>query len=243
MDATFWQRMHGGSTHLPIVLLPLSVIFDIVALRLREDAAKRAFHTAGMALAFAGVLGGCAAVIAGLAMTHGSLLGSGDEKLHHLFVWPGFFLAAALVVARFLLRRQTRLSSPRVYLTGMGIASALILGAGYWGGEMLLHAESDNAEVTSAVSEKESSVALRGHDLFLMNCAHCHGDDARGIDEGPDLTRFHKSEARIASVVKKGIKGEMPSFGQKLTDADVKTLIRFVQSWNGRGTWKGYAIE
>jgi Cytochrome C oxidase, cbb3-type, subunit III len=69
---------------------------------------------------------------------------------------------------------------------------------------------------------------MRGRDLFLMNCAHCHGDDARGTEEGPDLTKFQKSEARIASVVKNGIKGEMPRFGQKLTAADVKMLIRFI---------------
>jgi mono/diheme cytochrome c family protein len=236
MDATFWQRMHGGSTHLPIVLLPLSVAFDVVALRLREEAAKRAFHSAGMALASTGVMGGCAAVIAGLAMTHGNLLGGGEEKLHHLFVWPGFFLSVALVVGRFVWRRQTWPCSPCIYLAGMGLASVLMLGAGYWGGEMLLHAGSENPAISSALSENAHSAVLQGHDLFLMNCAHCHGDDARGTEEGPDLTRFHKSEARIASVVKNGIKGEMPGFGQKLTDADVKTLIRFVQSLNGRAT-------
>ena len=67
-----------------------------------------------------------------------------------------------------------------------------------------------------------------------MNCAHCHGDDARGTEEGPDLTRFNKSEARITSVVKKGIKGEMPRFGRKLTDVDEQLLIRFIRSLNGR---------
>src|SRR6266404_6005183 len=28
--------------------------------------------------------------------------------------------------------------------------------------------------------------AHQGYTLFMMNCAHCHGNDARG-DEGPDL--------------------------------------------------------
>ena len=65
-----------------------------------------------------------------------------------------------------------------------------------------------------------------------MNCAHCHGDDARGTDEAPDLTKFHKSEARIASVVKNGIKGEMPRFGQKLTDENVRLLTLFLRSVN-----------
>ena len=232
----FWQRMHGGSTHLPIVLLPVSVIFDVLALRLRDNAARRSFHSAGVALALTGVLGGCAGVMAGVAMTHGSLLGSGQEKLHHLFVWPGFFLSVGLVVWRLCLRQQTRPYWLRIYLVGMATASALMLGAGYWGGEMLLHSESENPTTTSVLSPDEHSAVLRGHDLFLMNCAHCHGDDARGTEEGPDLTRFHKSGARIASVVKNGIKGQMPRFDQKLTDTDVKALIRFLQSLNRRAS-------
>src|SRR5436190_24289016 len=71
----------------------------------------------------------------------------------------------------------------------------------------------------------------KGYTLFMLNCAHCHGDDARG-DEGPDLHGVTKSDARIASVIKNGIKGEMPKFGAKLTDADVQALTAFVRSLN-----------
>lgn len=71
--------------------------------------------------------------------------------------------------------------------------------------------------------------ARRGHDLFLLNCAHCHGPDARG-DEGPDLHGLAKSDARIASMIKNGIKGEMPKFGAKLTDPDVEALIAFIRT-------------
>jgi mono/diheme cytochrome c family protein len=69
----------------------------------------------------------------------------------------------------------------------------------------------------------------QGYTLFLMNCAHCHGNDASG-DEGPDLHGVTKSDARIASLIKNGIKGEMPKFGTKLTDADVLALVAFVRS-------------
>jgi len=71
--------------------------------------------------------------------------------------------------------------------------------------------------------------AYQGYTLFLMNCAHCHGSDARG-DEGPDLHGVTKSAVRISSVIKNGIKGEMPKFGEKLTDTDVQALIAFVRS-------------
>lgn len=69
----------------------------------------------------------------------------------------------------------------------------------------------------------------QGYELFKLNCAHCHGSDARG-DEGPDLHGVTKSDARIASIIKNGIKGEMPKFGAKLTDTDVRALIVFVRS-------------
>lgn len=71
--------------------------------------------------------------------------------------------------------------------------------------------------------------AKRGQSLFERNCAHCHGDDARG-DEGPDLHRLKKSDARITKVVTQGIKGEMPAFGAKLNEADVKALIGFLRT-------------
>jgi mono/diheme cytochrome c family protein len=233
MDALFWQRLHGGMTHLPIVLLPLSVVFDLIALRLREDSPRRTLHLAGLALAGIGTSAGFGAVLAGLALTHGTLRGSGEEKLHHLFVWPAFALSFALVAGRLLGFQRISRGWLRVYLAGMSLASALMLGAGYWGGEMLLHAVPQTLAPISVSSPNDPS-AVRGHDLFLMNCAHCHGDDARGSEEAPDLTGFNRSDARIASVVKNGIKGEMPRFGQKLTDEDVQMLIRFIHSLKKR---------
>src|SRR5689334_1395043 len=74
--------------------------------------------------------------------------------------------------------------------------------------------------------------AAQGRHLFLMNCAHCHGDDARGA-EGPDLHNLHKSDARIHLVVTEGIKGEMPSFGKKLNDADIRALTAYLRTLRG----------
>jgi mono/diheme cytochrome c family protein len=71
--------------------------------------------------------------------------------------------------------------------------------------------------------------ASHGQRLFERNCAHCHGDDARG-DEGPDLHGLKKSDARITKVVTQGIKGEMPAFSTKLNAEDVKALIAFLRT-------------
>jgi mono/diheme cytochrome c family protein len=68
-----------------------------------------------------------------------------------------------------------------------------------------------------------------GRHLFLLNCAHCHGDDARG-GEGPDLHNLHKSDARIHQVITAGIKGEMPSFGTKLHDPDIRAVTIYLRT-------------
>src|SRR6516162_845698 len=40
--------------------------------------------------------------------------------------------------------------------------------------------------------------AIQGRNLFIRNCAHCHGDDARG-NEGPNLHNLAMNDERIAN--------------------------------------------
>jgi mono/diheme cytochrome c family protein len=75
----------------------------------------------------------------------------------------------------------------------------------------------------------EGTVANHGYKLYLLNCAHCHGDDARG-DEGPDLHGVTKSDQRIANLIQNGVKDEMPKFSAKLNDADTQALIAFIHT-------------
>ena len=77
-----------------------------------------------------------------------------------------------------------------------------------------------------------SADAEQGRHLFLMNCAHCHGDDARG-DEGPDLHGLRKSNERIHQIITAGIKGEMPSFAKKLNDSDIQALTTYLRTLHG----------
>ena len=71
--------------------------------------------------------------------------------------------------------------------------------------------------------------AKRGHSLFDRSCTPCHADDARG-DEGPSLYNLTKSDARITTIIKGGVKGEMPSFAKKFSDADIQALIAFLRT-------------
>ena len=90
-----------------------------------------------------------------------------------------------------------------------------------------LHEPAKVAMVKTALPS--GALVAQGHSLYLMNCAHCHADDATG-DEGPDLHGVKKSDTRIASIIQNGIKGEMPKFGQKFKDGDVQALIAFIRS-------------
>src|ERR1041385_4902540 len=66
-----------------------------------------------------------------------------------------------------------------------------------------------------------------GRSLFLKNCAHCHGDDAKG-DEGPNLHGLNQSDERIEKRVLNGLKGEMPAFKEKFSREEIKALLAFL---------------
>jgi mono/diheme cytochrome c family protein len=87
----------------------------------------------------------------------------------------------------------------------------------------------DTNSVATVDFSKLEGQAKIGYQLFDRNCAHCHGDDARG-DEGPDLHGLVKSDARISKVIREGVKNEMPKFGRKFSDTDVQALIAFLRT-------------
>jgi mono/diheme cytochrome c family protein len=94
-------------------------------------------------------------------------------------------------------------------------------------------AATPNREMRIATSPIKAETILeggakQGNRLFEHNCAHCHGDDARG-DEGPDLHNLAKSDPRLTAIIKGGIKGEMPAFAKKFTDTDVRALIAYLR--------------
>lgn len=75
----------------------------------------------------------------------------------------------------------------------------------------------------------ESPAAKAGRSLFLKNCAHCHGQDARG-DEGPDLHGLNRSDDWIAQRIRTGVKGQMTAFGEKFSQDDIADLISYLHT-------------
>jgi mono/diheme cytochrome c family protein len=224
MNSLFWERAHGGLTHFPIALIFVATLFDILSF-LRDRSSKgRDFHAIGYWLVILAAIGAVGAVFSGLALSKWKIVGTGLMRLHHLFVWPAFALILALTAWRVVTQNQFSRRAFASYLIAACCACALIGAAGFVGGEMLLGETSTNASSALMLAD-----ATQGRHLFLMNCAHCHGDDARG-DEGPDLYNLHKSDARIHQVITGGIKGEMPSFAKKLGDPEIRQLTAYLRT-------------
>ncbi len=233
MNASFWQRIHGGSTHFPMVLVLASVVFDFIAWRSRDEVLRRGLHAAGLGSAVVAMLGGVGAVIGGLIMTRGRVLGSGFEKLHHLFVWPAFSLCVVSVTWRLFKRRQMSQRGLGIYLAGMSVAAALMMGAGYWGGELLLGRETGSDPASSSINpvstSDQTTRADAGRQLFLKNCAHCHGADAHG-DEGPDLHNLDWTDEQIATRIRNGKKGQMTAFAGKFSAQQIRDVVAYLRA-------------
>lgn len=120
----------------------------------------------------------------------------------------------------------------RLSLLGTGGLIALAAGSGVLlrrGAAAVSHEQPPYVPPPLVAAIPEAKRVALGRALFVKSCAHCHGLDATG-DEGPDLHGLWVSDRRIASVVKRGIKGEMPSFAKKHDDRDVAELVAYVRT-------------
>jgi mono/diheme cytochrome c family protein len=121
---------------------------------------------------------------------------------------------------------QGALSAPLIAVTTASavLASTLALAA-----YMERRAMPLSPQQTSHTRTLNGELVATGRRLFLMNCAHCHGDDATG-DEGPDLHGLRKTDERLRLLISNGIKGEMPRFAAKLAQPDLDALIAYLDS-------------
>jgi mono/diheme cytochrome c family protein len=75
-----------------------------------------------------------------------------------------------------------------------------------------------------------AAVVAEGRLLFLKSCAHCHGKDADGGEDAPGLQKMTISAAHMTLVIQSGIKGDMPSFAKKYSEADVAKIVAYLQT-------------
>ncbi|MDG1709011.1 MAG: cytochrome-c oxidase, cbb3-type subunit III [Emcibacteraceae bacterium] len=78
-----------------------------------------------------------------------------------------------------------------------------------------------------------------GKELFIDNCAMCHGDDGTGLRElgGPNLTDaitlYVTDRDSIVDIISYSRGGVMPTWNGRLDDATVKSLAIYVHSLGG----------
>jgi len=75
-----------------------------------------------------------------------------------------------------------------------------------------------------------------GREVFLKNCATCHGEDARGKQDvgAPNLTDtrwiYGGDLETIITTIHGGRRGHMPTWDQRLTRAEIKILALYVHA-------------
>jgi len=130
--------MHGGATHFPIVLITVSVVFDAAGFWWRDEARGREFRAMGFYSLLIAAAASPAAVLSGIALSKGVLLGTGMLALHHYFIWPSFGLLAGLAVWRLVVRERGSRRGRGCYLALAFLTLFTMMTAGYWGGEMII---------------------------------------------------------------------------------------------------------
>ncbi len=106
--------------------------------------------------------------------------------------------------------------------------------------ELLSRDEIDEV-VTYVESLSDNSVhsSTEGQQIFLDNCAMCHGEDAKGMRElgAPNLTdaitHYVTDRASMVDIVSYSRGGVMPTWNGRLDDATIKSLAIYVHSLGG----------
>jgi cytochrome c oxidase cbb3-type subunit 3 len=93
------------------------------------------------------------------------------------------------------------------------------------------------APTVSSPYESNPQAVAQGHELFvLMNCAGCHGYDAKG-GMGPNLTdtywRYGGTPASIFKSIYEGRPQGMPAWNPALPSDDIWKLVAYIQSLGG----------
>jgi cytochrome c oxidase cbb3-type subunit 3 len=86
---------------------------------------------------------------------------------------------------------------------------------------------------------KDSGAMATAKNLFALNCSTCHGSDARGAKEFPNLTDqdwlWGGDEPTVLQTISHGRDGLMPAWGTVLGHDGVEEVLAYVMSLSGRG--------
>jgi cytochrome c oxidase cbb3-type subunit 3 len=87
--------------------------------------------------------------------------------------------------------------------------------------------------------ENDAALATAGEQVFLDNCAACHGDDGKGMRDlgAPNLTDaiwlYGGDEATLIETVTNARFGVMPNWNTRLSEADIRAVTTYVHGLGG----------
>ena len=134
MDPGAWARLHGALIHFPVALPVFAAGCDTAALGCWSRPTAARLQSAGGYALYLAALGSVPAVVSGLVLTRGDMLGHDALRRHHLLVWPAWTLLIALAVWRALRREEPTRAGHAVGVAFGWLLVALMGGAGHWGG-------------------------------------------------------------------------------------------------------------
>jgi len=86
--------------------------------------------------------------------------------------------------------------------------------------------------------EHDQQALTLGHNVFVNNCAACHGSDARGAKGYPNLTDndwlYGGAPDTVVATIAKGRNGVMPPWGPVLGDQGVEEVANYVLTLSGQ---------
>lgn len=118
------------------------------------------------------------------------------------------------------MRRILLLIATVIGLAGLSMAEWSVVGA-----------EAANAAPPSRTPALHGQTAS-GQQVFAGQCAHCHGPNGEGADEGPSLHGLPRNATVVSGVegiVRHGY-GEMDPFADKLSASEMQAVARYVVS-------------
>jgi len=127
-------------THFPIAFAPCAAVFDAAGMLCPRKRWSRHFHAVSAWLISIAAAASVPAIVSGLVMTKGQMLGHGVLRLHHLFVWPAFAFLIGAAAWRWFSGARVWESAGFVYSALIWLSVGCVLTAAYWGGEMMIAA-------------------------------------------------------------------------------------------------------
>lgn len=227
----YTHPLHPTVTHLPIGLILGGFIFALIATLFRQTSfTTTARHC--MILAF-------------VALLPTLLLGYGDWKHFYggayLFEIKMKFVLAGLLVVFLLILVIAGFKTPDITINQLPLylmAVVLVIGIGYFGGDLVYGKKASKNPVSVASSGRDTKLVQKGQDLFSQRCAFCHAADTTEPIVGPGLkglftqerfpvSRLPATAESVQRLFTKPFK-DMPPFNQ-LTKEETAALLAYLE--------------